>query len=233
MKYVDTRGLAVAAVLVCIFLVGTFSHAKLVDSNKLADIPLESIPKTLGDWETIADSELDFRSKEILKLDRYIKRTYQHTSGTRAILYIGYWRQQTGDTQAAKHSPAVCLPANGWSVSGNNAIPMEVESSKGTSNLSVKRLTASFRERPYAFYYWFFSGESEYNNEWAAIFLNVYKKLTTGKSDGGIVEISIPIDDNVPAEKVGPEEKKLIDSFVKELYPALIRVSIDEAGVAE
>jgi EpsI family protein len=233
MKFLDIRGLAVAAILVCLFLVGTFSHARLVESNKLADIPLESIPKNLGEWEMIADSELDFRSKEILKLDRYIKRTYQHPSGTRAILYIGYWRQQTGDTQAAKHSPAICLPANGWSVSKNNEIPIEVNSSKGTSTLAMKRLVASFRERPHAFYYWFFSGESEYNNEWLALFLNVYKKLTTGKSDGGIVEISIPIEGDTPSGEIGSEEKKLIDSFVKELYPALIRVSIDDAGLAE
>ncbi len=233
MKFVDIRGLSVAAVLVAVFLLGTFSHARLVENKKLADIPLESIPKKLGEWKTIADSELDFRSQEILKLDRYIKRTYEHPNGTRAILYIGYWRQQTGDKQAAKHSPLICLPANGWSVSGKSEIPMNVTSSKGETTLSVRRLTASFRERPHAFYYWFFSGESEYNNEWAALFLNIYKKLTTGKSDGGIVEISIPMDSSVPADQIGEEEKRNIDSFLKELYPALIKASVDEAGTVE
>ena len=182
-----------------------------------ADIAIESLPMKLGDWQGKDTEGLDIRSQDILKLTRYVKRLYTNPEGDRVILYVGYWQTQTGDYQAAKHSPALCLPANGWSIQFK---PVRQVNIKNSDSVDTKRIVGEIRDTPYLFYYWFFSGEKNYTEEWQALINISFEKLFRGRSDGGIVEISIPIRGG---DKIAGEERanEILEDFLEEFYPEL------------
>lgn len=83
-----------------------------------------------------------------LKLTDYLSRDY--VQGDRSInLYIGFHgSQRRGDIN---HSPAHCLPANGWYIAKHERVPMP-----GTENGPlVNRMEIAYGEQRDIVYYWY------------------------------------------------------------------------------
>ena len=90
------------------------------------NIDIRQLPYQLGDWNGIDVDNLDLRSQNTLKLDQYVRRIYKNKEGRQIFIYIGYWKKQSGDHQAAKHSPLLCLPGNGWKITDVSKHDFEV-----------------------------------------------------------------------------------------------------------
>ncbi len=155
------------------------------------DMPLE-----LGEWKGRELEGLGIREKNILKLDDHIRRSYQRADGVSVFIYIGYWKSQSGDYQAAKHSPKTCLPSNGWNIVGQDEVLLDK-----TNNLQAATITGEFKSSTKItkhYNYWFFSGKEIFHKEWLALAKIVKEKLFNGRSDGGIVEIATTAKDSSP-----------------------------------
>lgn len=215
--FISRRG--ALAVLCSFVVVGAAQYLlqSALGGEATHDVPLEQLPQNIGDWQGRETDGLGIKELEVLKLDRYVRRFYRSPEGADVYLYIGYWKKQTGDFQGAKHSPSICLPSAGWVTDRR---PPQNYTFAG-SDLTAKRLVAEFRGQKRYFYYWFFSGEHTYSEEWSALFNLSIGSLLYGRSDGGIVELAVDIKrsgDAALEEKVAAD---LADKFIKDFYPKL------------
>lgn len=189
-----------------------------------ADALIEDLPYQFGQWQGQDLPALNIESREVLKLDRFVKRVYRDSSGRSVGLYIGYWQAQSGDYQAAKHSPTLCLPANGWRIERPQEVALSLDSRKQPqSMISVSRLRGEVDGQKSLFYYWFFSGDKFYTRESESLLRIILSKLLSGRSDGGIVEVYTRIG---PGE-TGHAEKKAeqaLNDFLASFLPELNKV---------
>jgi EpsI family protein len=86
---------------------------------------LDRMPGEFGGWKTVSEDALDPAVQEYLKPDSYILRNYGNAaSGGGVNLFVAYFKSlQSG---YGPHSPAVCLPGNGWLVRERNIIQISV-----------------------------------------------------------------------------------------------------------
>lgn len=188
-----------------------------------AVVDLDTFPLELESWTGVEGRGLNIRAVDTLQLDQYLRRSYKRGPKETIQLYIGYWDKQSGDYQAAKHSPAVCLPANGWSV--ENVSQMHWGNN---SKLPFKELSAKYRSQGQLFRYWFFSSSHNYSAEWKALLTIGLDGLTKGRTDGGIIEVSTPIRTDLFGDKAKENAASLLDDFMRQLYPEVQRI---KAGI--
>lgn len=216
------KGLVVALLLLSLTALATAYQKTVTSTLEPHPIALEQLPKFLPGWEGKDGTSLTDDVRDILQLDKFVKRAYTNSQQQSILLYIGYWTKQSGEHQAAKHSPSICLPANGWNITRQ---PKEYILFDDTSiePLHVKRLIGGVRDKQSLFTYWFFTGEHTYNEEWSALTRISIEAAIYGRSDGGIVEISAPIihDKTTSFEQALKEAKLRSDNFIKALYPEL------------
>lgn len=214
------KGTRVAALT--ILSIGAFFRIYFhgLSDNSSSDINLTSLPYKFADWEGIDTEGLDDKSRDILKLDRYIKRYYKNSAGQTVFIYIGYWKKQNGEHQAAKHSPALCLPSNGWLL-GKRSIG-NIESNN--LNVPVKKLIAEYRGQPHYFHYYFFAGQAYYSQEWRALLNISLQTLFSSRSDGGIVEASTDIIQTTDKPSAEREADALLTRFLQDLNPELRKI---------
>ena len=70
-----------------------------------------AFPTTLGEWRG-RTSSLDAQTEHGLGLTDYILSDYAKRDGRSVNLYVAYYANQR--TGSSPHSPAVCIPGNGW-----------------------------------------------------------------------------------------------------------------------
>ena len=219
------------ALLACVLLGATIAARPLlvakVDPNQLRAVPIDDLPMVIGSWHGRKDAPLDERSAAILQLDGAVKRVYRNSQGKELYVYIGYWKSQSGDNQAAKHSPVMCLPANGWTITQPAPwdVPTSHESEEaGLSSFTASSLIADYKGHRSLFKYWFFSGEEMFRDETQALVKTSFGMLAGSRTDGGIVEVTVPIDDSIPKAQAEAEAEQLATDFTRGLYPALVRL---------
>ncbi len=200
------------ALLTMIFVVLLIGFAKQIENRDGLTAPktskLLAIPRSLGEWTSEESLGLGLREQQILQLDSYVRRNYKNSDGRQIQVYIGYWKTQSGDYQAAKHSPKTCLPSNGWEVLESNERRVEA------LNAEVSSILARFKSNYMLFDYWFFSGDEIYNHEWLALYKIASQKLLHSRSDGGIVELGIALKDGDEATKKDAQE--ILEQFMKD-----------------
>ena len=184
-------------------------------------IDFQSFPKNLGSWVGEDSMEMDSRSLDVLQLTSYIRRVYKHPSGRSIYLYIGYWDKQSGEHQAAKHSPALCLPSNGWLTTHLNSETLDSSSYKIHAPIEARRIIGELRSKKELFYYWFFAGQDYYSSEWYALIKLSLENILYGRSDGGIVEISTSLQAEGNSNESSKNSEETIQLFLQDLVPYL------------
>ncbi len=216
--YQNSLGTKIAALLlgIALLLVGALSG----DFLKVADteIALEELPYEFAGWKGQDSAGLDDKSKLILQLDKYAKRVYQNENGDIVYLYIGYWKKQNGEHQAAKHSPVLCLPSNGWQLGKRELTNMSL----GNLKIPFKKVYADLKDKKYLFHYYFFAGKKFYAQEWKAL-LNISLQTMSGsRSDGGIVEAYTQIRSSSGNKIENEKSDKILTKFLNDLTPYLV-----------
>lgn len=173
------------------------------EQNFKLDLPLK-----LGQWQGQDLAGLGIRERNILRLDKHLRRVYRRKDGAEVIIYIGYWNKQSGDYQAAKHSPKTCLPSNGWEVLRIGEKVLDKE-----TGLEISEITSRFQNIQKQYNYWFFSGKDTFHLEWLALVKIVKQKLFHGRSDGGIIEIFTDVESS--DQRAVDEANSILEDFYK------------------
>lgn len=242
MMQVKRKSGSIALATILLLTLGFRHHISELASRPAADVQIEQLPMKLGDWQGRESVGLDVRSQEILKLDRYVKRSYTNSKGEQVLLYVGYWKRQTGEYQAAKHSPALCLPSNGWHTQPGGTVTLTAGSlqsgslqsgslqsgpaptSPGGTPITAKKIIGELKGQSHLFYYWFFTGDSNYADEWQALLRISLENFFVGRSDGGIIEISTPIGFTAGNKAAAEDAERVIEEFAAEFTPALLEL---------
>ena len=81
------------------------------------------------------------------------------------------------------------------------------------------------------FYYWFFTGETTYSEEWRALLTISLQRFLTGRSDGGIVEVSSPLSPSLAPVEARKAAATVVENFLRDFYPAFNQLVLDAAWV--
>lgn len=197
-------------ILTITLLVAGWTLHALAVAEPAVSHPLDSLPLTFGAWTGQAEAPLDAESLSVLHVDDYVLRTY--TKGPDAAeLYVGYYAtQQQGGTM---HSPLNCLPGSGWdSVSKRRE---QVALGDGSSiDLNHYVVQKGLDER--LVLYWYQSHGRSVASEYLSRAYLVWDSLRIHRSDGAIVRVVTPIEDDARADATAT-------SFVRAMAPALLR----------
>jgi len=215
---ISRSGAALSIVIILLFTGATISFHARTHGESPYNVQLQDLPREFGTWKGIDADPLTAKSHDILRLDQYVRRMYRNPAGQEVFVYIGYWEKQSGEHQAAKHSPLMCLPANGWKISSPQLRSIPLSSSEPQP---ARQLVGVISDSSVVFYYWFFSGDENYVDETDALFHIMHETIVKGRSDGGIVELSLQMDQSKSSEETLKDAEATLTAFVSDFAPVL------------
>ena len=123
-----------------------------------------------------------------------------------------YANQRTG---ASPHSPAVCIPGNGWQITDLRRT--HYTSSDGSVSLPVNRVVIGKDSQKELVYYWFEERGMKVANEyWSKLYL-LRDALFKNRTDGALVRLTTPV---FPGETEADADKRL-GEFTRLVVPSL------------
>jgi len=151
--------------------------------------PLAEFPRQLGNWEAVSDGAIDAETLAVLKTDDYLVRMYRDKGGEPADLFIAYYRaQRAGESM---HSPKNCLPGAGWEPVQNDRVALGTE--PGGRPIWVNRYVVDKDGQRMLTLYWYReNGRTIASEYWGKIYI-VWDTFRTGRRDGAIVRITVPM----------------------------------------
>jgi exosortase D (VPLPA-CTERM-specific) len=142
-----------------------------------------SFPATIGEWHGHA-SLLEAQVENGLALEDYILSDYSHSDGKVVNLYVAYYAsQRTGESP---HSPLVCIPGNGWSIT-------KLGRTSFGAGQPLNRAIVERNGSKQLVYYWYEERgrwiASEYWSKWYLL----SDAITKNRSDGALIRLITPI----------------------------------------
>ena len=171
-----------------------------------------AFPTTLGEWNGVPSS-LEPDVVQSLGLTDFVLSDYAKKDGRLVNLYVAYYASQR--TGVSPHSPAVCIPGNGWQIIkfeqkiyniGNSGTPLPLNRVVITRG-SVKQLV----------YYWFDERGMQIANEYMAKLYLLRDAVLENRTDGALVRLTTPL---YPGEKESDADKRLHE-FTQLVVPNL------------
>ena len=151
-----------------------------------------------------------------LKLTDYFQANYNNAKTPAMVnLYIAYYDEQTKG--AAIHSPRSCIPGGGWEFEGLKQVEVAGVNHVSGAPLVVNRVTIGLGDNKQLLYYWFEGRNRNITNEYLAKWYNFWDALTISRTDGALVRVIIPYQQEQGEEWA---EQQLTD-FVQDFYPLL------------
>jgi len=147
--------------------------------------PLNSFPKTVGDWTAIQDVKLPKEILDILGPGDFLTRTYyQSSTNSSADLFIAYFpSQRSGDTI---HSPKNCLPGSGWTPIQSDRITVSLP---GQAPFSANRYVIAQGENQELVLYWYLAHNRAVASEYSAKFYLVADSIRMHRTDGSLIRL--------------------------------------------
>jgi EpsI family protein len=176
-----------AAVLLCAFiLLHGVSHGEPVVPHQ----PLHDLSYTVGTWSG-QERPLPEQIVRAVNVSDYTNRFYSIDGIAPIQLYVGYYgNQKTGGTI---HSPKNCLPGAGWE-------PVHAGSAKifvaGGRQIVVNEYVIQKDQYKQLVFYWYQGRGRVTASEYAAKFWMVADAISRNRTDGALVRVVTPIDDN-------------------------------------
>jgi exosortase D (VPLPA-CTERM-specific) len=166
-----------------------------------------TFPMTIGEWQGHASS-LEPEVENGLALDDYVLADYGKSDGKAVNLYVAYYAsQRTGESP---HSPLVCIPGGGWSITKFERLDMD----------TARPLNRAIIERNGArqlVYYWYEErGRSIASEYWSKWYL-LSDAITKNRSDGALVRLITAL---APGELERDADNRL-QALMQDLRPSL------------
>jgi len=161
-------------------------------SNAAASTPeresLESFPKQAGSWKMTGEKTIDPETAAVLKADDYMLRLYRAQTGRQVEFFIAYYRtQKAGESM---HSPRNCLPGGGWEIVSSDEVRL---TENGPEAIQINRfIIENGRERALMLYWYQAICRVIASEYWGKFYL-VWDAARTGRRDGAIVRLVVPV----------------------------------------
>ncbi len=209
------RGFSFVLMVPVLILGSTIAVSANVDFRE--KIPLKtsfaSFPEQVGEWRG-SRQVMEKIYLDELGLSDYVIMDYRNGSGRQINLYTAYNASQIKGKSS--HSPSSCLPGNGWEFknSGDASIPLQ-----NGSSLIVNRALIEKNAQRLLTYYWFPQRGRVLHNLVELKFYNFWDALTKRRTDGALVRIMTPVEQNETIQDVD----RRLQRFVQEFMPVLDR----------
>jgi EpsI family protein len=172
---------------------------------------LANFPQDAGTWTMVSEEVLDEETAGVLKADDYVVRRYE-SAGQPVDLFVAYY--QTQKAGESMHSPKNCLPGAGWEITSTQQVALLEDSA---DPLMINKYVIEKNGQKVWMLYWYqASGRVIASEYWGKVYL-VLDALRTGRRDGGIVRLTIPIRRNSD----GSEELKVGLDMARTVMPLL------------
>jgi exosortase D (VPLPA-CTERM-specific) len=200
------KPLYASLLLIC----ATLATGSLI-SNRSEVIPERSrfvtFPMIIGEWHG-RPSLLETWAENSLALDDYVLSDYSKLDGKVVNLYVAYYAsQRTGESP---HSPLVCIPGNGWSIT-------KLERLDADTAPPLNRAIIERNGSRQLVYYWYEErGRSIASEYWSKWYL-LSDSITKNRSDGALIRLITAV---APGEQERDADNRL-RVFMRDLQPRL------------
>lgn len=158
-----------------------------------------SFPLTIDGWQG-NDEQLGSTFVEALKFDDYFLADYVKNDAL-INLYIAYYAQQLSGQSV--HSPATCLPGNGWVMEEISEKELDLGNGK---SLFVNRAIIQKGDQKQLVYYWFEQRGRNLTNEYGVKWYLVKDSILNNRSDGALVRFTTLVQNEISSS-----EKEMTD----------------------
>jgi len=201
--------LASALILVCAGGVAVHSIA-----HRAEFVPqrmrFAAFPDLIGRWQG-HPGLLDTATEKGLGLDDYLLSDYSAANGKPVNLYVAYYSSQRNGY--APHSPVVCIPGGGWSITH-----LERTSYHGPSGtFPLNRLIIHRGGVEQVVYYWFEERGRVIANEYWAKWYLLIDAITENRTDGALIRVTTEV---FPGETENDADQRL-HAFMAAALPKL------------
>jgi EpsI family protein len=202
--------LVVPAVLL---LGGTILLAKNVDFREKIPLrqPFSMFPVHVGEWQ----GERQIMEKmylESLDLSDYLLIDYRNGQQQTVNFYVAYNESQRGGKSS--HSPATCLPGNGWEFKDSGITSVELP---GGNVIKVQRAFMDKNGQQLLAYYWFPQRGRILHNLFELKLFAFWDAIVARRTDGALVRIITPVRDSGNLM----ESESRLQEFIRVMLPVL------------
>ena len=173
---------------------------------------LATFPVSIGDWQGKQENLLPSIT-EFLNLTDYVLNDYSREASLPVNLYVAYYESQRKGI--SPHSPRVCIPGGGWSISDLKRINIDLESGGA---IPVNRVVIDFRQQKQLVYYWFKQRGRDIANEYWMKWYLLTDSLSIKRTDGSLVRLTTPIGPN-ETEAIADER---LQGFLSMVNPLMV-----------
>ena len=200
----------------CFILLSAAGLAGLFVSGRPEIVPARAafvtFPTSLGEWRG-RPSSLDPQIEHFLGLTDYILTDFSKPDRRSVNFYVAYYASQRNGL--APHSPAVCIPGNGWQIADLQRTSFS--SNNPNITLPLNRVIIEKNSSKELIYYWFEERGRKIANEWWSKVYLLADAIFQNRTDGALVRVSTPI---YPGEIVSDADKRL-QGFIRDFVPTL------------
>jgi exosortase D (VPLPA-CTERM-specific) len=195
----------------CLLLLCATVLTGLLISHRSEVIPERSrfvtFPATIGEWHGHA-SLLEPEVVHGLALEDYVLSDYSKPGGKVVNLYVAYYAsQRTGESP---HSPLVCIPGDGWSITNFERTTYGAEH-------PLNRAIIERNGSKQLVYYWYEERGRRIASEYWSKWYLLSDAITENRSDGALVRLITPV---LPSELERDADNRL-QLFMHDLLPSL------------
>jgi exosortase D (VPLPA-CTERM-specific) len=195
----------------CLLLICATVLTGLLISNRSEVVPERSrfvtFPTTIGEWHGRA-SLLEPQVEHGLALEDYILSDYSKSDGKVVNLYVAYYAsQRTGESP---HSPLVCIPGDGWSIT-------KFERTSYGAEQPLNRAIIERNGLRQLVYYWYEERGRRIASEYWSKWYLLSDAITKNRSDGALVRLIT----TVLASELERDADNRLQLFMHDLLPSL------------
>ena len=196
--------------IVCFLTAACVIYLNPSNDSYSAKEPLNLVFSEVDGWKPINAIGMQDEVVDSLSLDDYLFRSYKKDE-KRVTLYVGYYR--TADKIGAAHSPLVCFPGQGWSISTPQKIPIRSEAGMVNS----EKITAAKDGQKELLIYWFQSYDMTSGGTFMQKMNGLWIRMKGNPADNAFVRVSVPVKDNNI-----DEAEHIAKVFIKDYYPLFL-----------
>jgi exosortase D (VPLPA-CTERM-specific) len=171
-----------------------------------------TFPSSVGEWRG-RSSSLDAQTETFLGLTDYILTDFSKPDRHAVNFYVAYYASQRNGV--APHSPAVCIPGNGWQIADLQRTSFS--SNNPNITLPLNRVIIQKNTTKELVYYWFDERGRKIANEWWSKAYLLADAILQNRTDGALVRLTTPI---YPDEIEADADKRL-QGFIRDFVPIL------------
>lgn len=186
---------APAIIMIVSLFVGILSTSALFEREQeiVNRKPLSQFPAVIGSWKS-SESKLPPTIEAVAGASDYYYGDFVSPSNKKVNLYIAYYDDQKKGV--APHSPAVCIPGDGWVIESNKPFTLY---SKVGKEINVSRLIITKNNKKIITYYWLKQGSRTFYQQLMARIDLIRFAVEENRADAALIRMvsEVSNDENI------------------------------------